>query len=64
MDKKLAWIFVGFSFWGYLIGMADYRLFINTAESCYCWVKLAGLGLFMTVVMAIGIAVLYQKKKS
>lgn len=55
MNKTTVWVtlllFVCMIF-GYIIGMMDYRLMINTAHTCTCWIKFAGLWAFVGLVIA------------
>ena len=58
----LATILVISSLWGYTVGMLDYRLMINTAATCTCWIKFAALMAFTTFIVAVGSAFYLVKK--
>lgn len=58
----LSAILVISALWGYTIGMLDYRLMINTAATCSCWIKFGILMSFTTVVASSGVAFLLMQK--
>lgn len=58
----LSAILVISALWGYTIGMLDYRLMINTASTCSCWIKFGILMAFTTVVASSGVAFLLMQK--
>lgn len=55
MEKMVYWYFlsvVAAAVWGYIVGMLDYRLMINTAASCSCWIKFGVLMGVLTLIVA------------
>lgn len=52
------------SLWGYLVGMLDYRLMINTSSSCACWMNFAAVLGFSTLLVSAVTAylVVYKTK--
>jgi hypothetical protein len=65
MKKKIilqSSLLVLFAVWGYTVGMLDYRLMINTADTCTCWIKFASLMGVTTLIIAIGISYFVIKK--
>lgn len=58
----LSAIFVTSALWGYAIGMLDYRLMINTAATCSCWIKFGALMAFTTFVVSSGVAFFLVQK--
>lgn len=49
-------LLVLFAVWGYVVGMLDYRLMVNTADTCTCWIKFVSLMGFTTSIVAIGLS--------
>lgn len=65
MKKKIilqSSLFVLFAVWGYVVGMLDYRLMINTVDTCMCWIKFASLMGVTTLIVAIGLSYFIIKK--
>ncbi|MCL4432405.1 MAG: hypothetical protein M1300_08795 [Epsilonproteobacteria bacterium] len=65
MKKKMllqSSLLVLFAVWGYAVGMLDYRLMVNTADTCTCWIKFASLMGVTTLIVAIGLSYFIIKK--
>lgn len=55
-------LLVLFAVWGYVVGMLDYRLMVNTADTCTCWIKFASLMGATTLIVAISLSYFIIKK--
>lgn len=67
MIKKLYPLFTTImisSIWGFIVGFLDYRLMVNTAATCTCWIKFLVLMSIVTILAAAGFSFWRFKKKA
>lgn len=50
------------SIWGYIVGMLDFRLMVNTSALCTCWIKFGVLMAITTIILSIAAAFFIIKK--